>query len=167
MGRSVSPLAVAMVSLFYLEIIIMSNAANTTVSSKHFDLHVSGLGYLNRIREVKVRKGSPFWACSVNALHGDSEDPAYTRFDLIVRGLLAVERIKSLQDSVESKKKVLIAFKLGDIYPDLFVYEYGERKGQNGVAIKGRLLQVGFASIDGIPVDWTEAGIPEPDAVAA
>lgn len=147
----------------------MSNTANTTASStktsKHFDLHVSGFGYLNRIREVKVRKGDPFWACSINALHGSGNDPEFTRFDVIVRGQQALERIKSLQSAVDGKKKVMVSFKLGDIYPDLFVYEQGEKKGQHGVAIKGRLLQIGYTTIDGVPIDWVEAGIP--DAVPA
>ncbi len=31
-----------------------------TQESKFFDLHTRGIGYLNRIREVTVRKGQPF-----------------------------------------------------------------------------------------------------------
>ncbi len=38
--------------------------------SKFFDLHTTGIGYLNRIREVTVRKGPGFLACTVAALHG-------------------------------------------------------------------------------------------------
>ena len=127
----------------------------------HFDLHVAGIGYLNRIREVKPRKGLPFHACSITALRGDGEAPEYTRFDLIIRGGKAEQRVLSLRDAVERQQKVIVAFKLGDIYPDLFTYESGERKGQAGVAIKGRLLQVNATSIDGIRVDWAEAGIPD------
>lgn len=130
-------------------------------TAKHFDLHVQGLGYLNRVREVTPKKGASFWACSINALRGDSEATEYTSFDVIIRGSEAMKRVMSLRSSVAEKKKVLIAFKIGDVYPDLFVYQTGERKGQNGVALKGRLLQVGFASIDGINVDWVEAGLPD------
>lgn len=132
---------------------------NTT--TKHFDLHVTGLGYLNRVREVKPKKGNAFWACSINALHGDANEPEYTRFDVIIRGGLALRRVQSLRSAVDAKQKVLIAFKLGDIVPDLFVYETGEKKGQHGVAIKGRLLQINFSAIDGVPVDWVEAGLPD------
>ena len=127
----------------------------------HFDLHVAGIGYLNRIREVKPRKGSPFHACSINALRGEAGAPEYTRFDLIIRGGRAEQRVLSLRDAVERQQKVIVAFKLGDIYPDLFTYESGERKGQSGVAIKGRLLQVNATSIDGMRVDWAEAGITD------
>ena len=127
----------------------------------HFDLHVAGIGYLNRIREVTPRKGASFHACSINALRGDGEAPEYTRFDLIIRGGKAEQRVLFLRDAVERRQKVIVAFKLGDIYPDLFTYESGDRKGQSGVAIKGRLLQVNATSIDGVRVDWAEAGLPD------
>ena len=57
-----------------------------------------------------------------------------------------------------------MAFKLGDIYADLFTYESGDKKGQPGVAIKGRLLQLNYTTIDGIQVDWAEAGIPDDES---
>lgn len=130
-----------------------------STDNKQFDLHTAGIGYLNRIREVKLRKGSPFWACSINALRGSGAEIEYTRFDLIVRGSEALHRILTLRSHVERKQKVLVTFKIGDIYPDMFTYESGERKGQSGVAIKGRLLQIGFSSIDGVPVDWGEVSL--------
>lgn len=99
-------------------------------TQKHFDLHVTGLGYLNRVREVKPKKGNAFWACSINALRGDANEPEYTRFDVIIRGGLALRRVQSLRSAVDAKQKVLIAFKLGDIVPDLFVYETGEKQGR-------------------------------------
>ena len=46
------------------------------------------------------------------------------------------------------KKPVVIGFRIGDIYPELFTYERGEKAGQQGVAIKGRLLKIGFAKVD-------------------
>ena len=98
---------------------------------------------------------------------GDGEAPEYTRFDLIIRGGKAQQRVMSLRDAVERQQKVIVAFKLGDIYPDLFTYESGERKGQPGVAIKGRLLQINATTIDGIRVDWADAGMPDetPDGI--
>lgn len=134
---------------------------STDQQKTHFDLHVSGIGYLNRIREVKPRKGEPFYACSINALRGDGDAPEHTRFDLIIRGGKALKRVLSLRDAVERKQKVIVACKLGDIYPDLFTHASGERKGQQGVAIKGRLLQLNYTTIDGMVVDWVEAGIPD------
>lgn len=133
----------------------------------HFDLHVTGIGYLNRIREVQPRRGDPFWACAINAIRGETESAEYTRFDLIIRGELAQRRVMSLREAVERKQKVIVSFKLSDIYPDLFTFETGERKGEPGVAIKGRLLQINYTSIDGMPVDWVEAGCPDESPVPA
>ena len=137
---------------------------NAPSQKTHFDLHVSGIGYLNRVREVTPRKGEPFHACSINALRGDGDAPDYTRFDLIIRGGKALKRVLSLCDAVDRKQKVIVAFKLGDIYADLFTYESGDKKGQPGVAIKGRLLQLNYTTIDGIQVDWAEAGIPDDES---
>lgn len=45
----------------------------TSNEKSFFDLHITGLGYLNRIREVKPKKGSPFLACDIAALNGPSD----------------------------------------------------------------------------------------------
>ena len=34
----------------------------TSTEKSYFDLHITGLGYLNRIREVKPKKGDAFLA---------------------------------------------------------------------------------------------------------
>ena len=124
-----------------------------------FDLHVNGVGYLNRIREVKPRKGQPFLACSVSAMRGDPSDVEYTRFDLRVTGGEARRIVAMLKPDVDGKKPVVIGFRIGDIYPELFTYERGEKAGQPGVAIKGRLLKIGFAKVDGQAV--TLPGAPD------
>ena len=43
----------------------------TSTEKSFFDLHITGLGYLNRIREVKPKKGEAFWACDIAALNGN------------------------------------------------------------------------------------------------
>ena len=128
-------------------------SADTSVDAKaFFDLHVNGVGYLNRIREVKPRKGQPFLACSISAMRGDPNDVEYTKFDLRVTGAEAKRIVAMLKPEVDVKKPVVIGFRIGDIYPELFTYERGERAGQQAVAIKGRLLKIGFAKVDGQPV---------------
>ena len=130
--------------------------AHVTVDSikgpDFFDLHVNGIGYLNRIREVKVKKGQ-FLACSISAIRGDASDVDYTKFDVRVTGTEAKEIVMQLKSNVDAKKAVIVGFKLGDIYPEKFVYENGDRKGEVGVVIKGRLLKVRFAKVDGETVD--------------
>ena len=41
----------------------------TSNEKSYFDLHITGLGYLNRIREVKPKKGDSFLACDIAALN--------------------------------------------------------------------------------------------------
>lgn len=130
-----------------------------------FDLHVNGVGYLNRIREVKPRKGQPFLACSVSAMRGDPSDVEYTKFDLRVTGGEARRIVAMLKPEVDGKKPVVIGFRIGDIYPELFTYERGEKAGQPGVAIKGRLLKIGFAKVDGQAV--TLPGVPDQPVTGA
>lgn len=130
-----------------------------SIVSKFFDLHTTGLGYLNRVRMVKPR-GDQFLACSISALRGEwksdgSIKPDYTKYDVRVYGQDAVKAIEFLKPFGDEKRKILIQFKLGDTYPDLFVYEKDSdyhKKGDPGVMIKGRLLKIAKAWVDGEPV---------------
>lgn len=122
---------------------------NTNAQKSFFDLHITGLGYLNRIREVPIRKGDPFLACDIVALHGDATAPEKTRFDCKVSGGEADKLIRRCMAAVQAEKKVLIGFRLGDLTPDLFTYQGGEKKGQTGVSLKARLLFVSWIKVDG------------------
>ena len=126
----------------------MSNA-NIENNVTYFDLHINGIGYLNRIREVKPKKGQSFWACDINALSGASDDVSYTRFDCKIAGADAEALVKRCVKATEEKRKVMLGFKLGDLWTDTFVYQNGEKKGQTGVSLKARLLYISFIKIDG------------------
>ena len=122
----------------------------TTSSEKtYFNLHITGLGYLNRIREVTPKKGASFLACDIAAINGPSDAPEYRRFD--VRGAVseAQHLIRRCSDAVAADKKVLIGFRLGDLWTDTFTYTKGERAGQPGVSLKARLLFVSWIKVDG------------------
>ena len=114
----------------------------------YFDLHVAGLGYANRLREVRAGKNS-FWAVDIAALRGSSDDVQYTRFDCRISGREAQEAFRLAKPHIDAKKKVLVGFKIGDIYPEAFVYEKGDKAGQTGVSLKGRLLSVAWIKVDG------------------
>lgn len=122
---------------------------NTQV--KYFDLHTRGIGYLNRLRIVpaKNKKFKPFTACTIAALRGTTEEPEYTYIDVRVYSEKAVELLESCQDALGKKQKVLIAFNIGDIYPECFTYEKGDKKGQCGCCLKGRLIKITLIKIDG------------------
>ena len=137
-----------------------ATSASNSTAVKYFDLHASGIGYLSRIRTVTPKKGDPFLACTVSAIHGSSDDVEYTKFDCRVSGKLAQDAVRLLTEDVKAEKKVLIAFKIGDFYPESFVFENGERKGETGIVIKGRLLQITFAKVDGDIVDLPQTDKP-------
>lgn len=120
---------------------------------KYFDLHVTGIGYLNRTREVSVKRGQPFLAVDVSALHGAADNVQYTRFDCRVSGKEAQAIVRQLMPAIEQERKVLVGFKLGDVYADTFTYQRGEKQGQTGVSLKARLLRITWAKVDGEPVE--------------
>ena len=123
-------------------------------TNNYFNLHVNGIGYINRIRWVTPRTGgrnaAPFLACSISALRGDSKNPSYTYFDLRVSGSEAIQMVEQLQQDVEEQRKVVVAFRIGDIYPHM--YERNNRdtgRKEMAVLTKGRLLQINSITIDG------------------
>ena len=128
---------------------------NSNQDQKYFDLHVTGIGYLNRIRSVPVKRGTPFFAVDISALHGNSQDTQYTRFDCRVSGKEAQAIIEQIQPMIESDKdKVLVGFKLGDLYSETFVYQRGEKAGQTGVSLKARLLRIEWVKINGNKIEF-------------
>ena len=127
----------------------MSEQSQATKESSYFDLHVEGVGYLNRVRTVKPKQGQAFLACTVSAMRGSTEDVGYTKFDCRVSGSDPQAIVKQLEADVTAEKSVIIGFRIADIYPEAFTYEKGERQGQTGVSIKGRLLRVKFAKVNG------------------
>ncbi|NPX93949.1 DUF3577 domain-containing protein [Pseudomonas aeruginosa] len=122
----------------------------TTSNEKtYFDLHATGLGYLNRIRDVKPKKAEPFLACDIAALNGPSDDVSYTRFDTRVSGSEAQHLVRRCEAAVKAEKKVLIGFRLGDLWPNTFTYTKGKRAGEQGLNIKAHLLFISWIKVDG------------------
>lgn len=146
----------------------MSEQSQAPSQSSFFNLFVEGVGYLNRVRTVKPKKGQEFLACTVSAMRGSTADLGYTKFDCKVSGAEAQKIVKQLEPDVAAEKAVIIGFKIADIYPELFTFEKGDKKGQPGVSIKGRLLRVKFAKVNGEAVDLPQpARSNEPESVAA
>jgi len=143
----------------------MTTAAHFNEKS-YFDLHTSGLGYLHRIREVKPKKGAPFLACDIAALNGSTEDPSYVWFDTRVSGNEAQQLVRRYEDAVNARQKVLISFRLGDLWTDIFTYSKGKRAGEQGVSIKARLLYIGWVKVDGQCVHKAEPKTTDNDAKA-
>ncbi|KAA8690089.1 STY4534 family ICE replication protein [Pseudomonas caricapapayae] len=131
----------------------MSNSINET---KYFDLHTTGIGYLNRIREVKPRKGNPFMAVTVAALKGCTDSAEYAYIDCNVVGAEADKLIRRCQEAVDAGKKVLVSFRIGDIWADIFTYTSGAKQGQTSASLKGRLLYLAWIKVEGEYVYQTQ-----------
>ena len=119
--------------------------------TKYFDLYTTGIGYLNRIREVTPKEGSPFWSVTIAALRGSVDDVQYTYFECRVSGQQAQKLVQQLKEPVEGELKVLIGFTLSDLFAEAFTYKNGDKAGETGVSLKARLLRVGWAKVDGQP----------------
>ncbi len=120
-------------------------------STKYFDLHTNGIGYLNRVREVTPEEGSPFLSVTIAALRGSVDNVQYTHFECGVSGKKAQEIVRQLKSAVEGKLKVLIGFTLSDLNAESFTYKNGDKAGETGVSLKARLLSISWAKVDGQP----------------
>jgi len=143
------------------------NATNQT--RNFFNLHATGVGYLSRVRWVNVqgkgRKSEPFLACSIAALRGDAEAVDYTYFDLRVSGEEAIRLIDRASEDVEANRKVLVTFKIGDLYAHAYERDVkvdGRKTGDVEMAalIKGRLLFINSIFVDGEQVYKAEKRDP-------
>lgn len=124
----------------------------TSTQKNYFNLHTTGIGYLNDIRLVEHKKGNPFYACRVAALVGESDSPEYRYFDMNVVGKETETLIKKCQKAVSEEKKVLVSFVMADLRLDTFTYSSDSKyhkKGDTGVSLKGRLIRIKMIKIDG------------------
>ncbi len=123
----------------------MSDKSSST-SNNYINLHTSGLGYISRVREVAVRKGKPFMSATIRAMHGekDSDTPLnYVPFDVKAVTAETQEILKLIESHANNRDfRVMVQFKIGDFYIDSFRYSTGEKAGQTGTMLKGRLLQI-------------------------
>lgn len=136
----------------------MSNETN------YFNLHVTGLGYLNNVREVQTRNGSML-CCSINALTGATDNPGYTRFDIMVVGKESSELILRCQKAIAEEKKVLLGFRLSNLSADVFTLTKGEHAGEVRPSLKARLIKVNWIKIGSEMVYKEEK--PEPSVPSA
>ena len=116
---------------------------------QYFDLHTTGIGYLNRVRDVTPENGTPFLAVTIAAMHGKSTEPNRTYFDCAVYGEQAQQAVRELQAAVEANKKVLLGFTLSNLRAESFTFQNGDKAGQTGVNLRARLIKVPWAKVDG------------------
>ena len=91
----------------------------TSTEKSYFDLHITGLRYLNRIRRSEAQEGtmrSPGLR-HLRPLNGPGDDVSYVRFDTRVSGSEAQRLVRRCIDARRREKKVMIGFRLGDLGP--------------------------------------------------
>ncbi|PJG82765.1 STY4534 family ICE replication protein [Caviibacterium pharyngocola] len=128
------------------------NTQTQQSAKSYFNLHTQGIGYLNDIREVELKKGGKYLSCRIAALTGESSKPEYRYFDCNVNGAEAEKLIRKCEQAVNGKRKVLISFVLADLWTDTFTYAKDSewhKKGDVGVSLKARLIRVKSIKIDG------------------
>ncbi len=128
----------------------------TNENTKYFDLHTTGIGYLNRVREVTPEQGTPFLAVTIAAIHGSVSDVQHTYFECGVYGEQAQNIVRELKPAVEGESKVLIGFTLSNLKADSFTFTKGDKAGQTGVNLKARLIRIAWAKIDGQKVSFEQ-----------
>ena len=129
---------------------------NDQPSSKYFDLHTTGIGYLNRVREVTPKQGQPFLSVTIAALRGSVDNVQYSYFECNVAGKSAQEIVRELKAAVDGEHKVLVGFTLSDLRAETFTYKHGDHAGETGISLKVRLLRIRWAKVDGEPVYYEQ-----------
>jgi len=129
----------------------MSTNETSNETSKYFDLHTQGIGYLNRIREVTPKEGTPFLSVTIAALRGSVDNVQYTHFECRVSGKKARELVRKLESVIEDSSKVLVGFTLSDLFAETFTFKNGDKAGETGISLKARLLRIAWAKVDGQP----------------
>lgn len=127
----------------------MSRKSEATEKPKYFDLHIHGIGYLNRVREVTPESGIPFLCVTFAALRGPADNVQYTYFDCVVVGEEAKDLVRQLMPAVEAEYKVLAGFHLSDLQADTFSFKNGDRAGTTGISLKSRLLRFHWIKVEG------------------
>ncbi len=137
-----------------------SNASSSRANEEvtFFDLITSGIGYLNRIREVQPNDGDPYTCCKINALVGPSNKVAYREIDLRVVGTQALDALDIIDQAIPNKDaKVIVCFRMGDAKPDSYVIQADDGRGnqrpKTRYCLKGRLLKITSCKIDGQAID--------------
>ncbi len=149
-----------------------------TQQTQYFDLHSSGLGYMSRLRLVnpdksKGHKFKPFWSVSISAICGEENDVKYVKFDLNIKGDQAKQAMGILKPYLLDDNgkvidnKVLVGFRVGDAIPEIYTV-IKEGKPEQRVCLKGRLLKVTSAKVNGQVVELPKTEHDEAkDAAAA
>lgn len=139
----------------------------------YFDFISTGIGYLNRVREVTPkhgRRGDTYTACTINVIVGPSDAVEYREFDMRVVGSQAFEALNIIDQARQGDNdKIIVTFRAGDARPEDYTFQRkdsrsGEVEPVRRFKLKGRLLQIMSAKINGVPLELPQVERPVSDS---
>ena len=133
---------------------------------------ITGLGFLNRIREVAPKGAESYLAVDLALMEGEVKDGDFsglrkTYLSAVVKGADAIEIIRNnftdSEGKVTSPDRVPVraSVSLGGLQPDSFTYSKGERAGQTGINLRTTLLKISWLKIGDTVVVGTAAANQE------
>lgn len=133
----------------------MPDMSDLTKLDHFFELTTTGTGYLSNIRtEATKDQKATFLACNIGALVGENSDsskPEYRYFNVRIydNESTVSKMVDGYQEALSAGSKVMIGFKVQDIWSKIFTYHKGENAGKPGVAFNSQLTELGWVRIDG------------------
>jgi len=129
------------------------SSQNQAEKPNYFNTIATGLGYLNPPRTVEPKEGKPYQVVRLSVLQGSVDDPVYATFELKVVGQ-ALDAIAVLEGALNAEDTpVLVGFTASDVYAQGFAFSSGKRKGEIGSVVKGRLIKIKWAKVNGAHVE--------------
>ncbi|MGU1062141.1 DUF3577 domain-containing protein [Pseudomonas aeruginosa] len=119
----------------------MTTTTSDSNQKSYFNIHTKGIGYIQRAREVPVKGGQPYLACTIAALVGPVKSAVRRYFDVRVAGADAKQLVRSYLGADDRKCRPLVQFRAGDLWVDPFIRPGGEHKGEAAASLKARLLK--------------------------
>lgn len=132
----------------------MEHSTQSASERRYFNLDISGVGYLNDIRNIELDTGNRFLCVRIRALQGPDDAVEYIQFDCVAVGAEAKGKLMHLMAAVkDGDRKVLAHFRISGLGVRPFVYPAShERRGETGFNLKSRLVALGTVKVDGEPV---------------
>jgi len=123
------------------------------MSNQYYDLTTTGVGFINRFRKVTPEQGDPYYSVTIAAMRGKPNNKGHIQKTFVDCNIVgdATLMAKQLEIFFEDEKdpKVMVKFVFGDLEHRAFQYQSGERKGQTGYSLKGRLFDIKWYKVNG------------------
>ena len=137
---------------------------NSNNAVRYRNLHITGQGFVNRIRTVFPEHGDPYLACSISLEEGKITDGDYSKLNTTyVDCRIAGEAVKRLFTDTfaddtgklqqPGKTPVRAYVRLAGLTVKPFIYQSGEKQGQPGASVYGRLMKVDGLFVGGDAID--------------